>query len=56
MKTCSHKDAPNSPWREVTLDGFKVRWPLKLVALPSGAIMPEPVFTPPPVFIEPNIR
>lgn len=31
------------PHREVTIDGVKVTWPLKRVALPHGASIPEPL-------------
>lgn len=32
-----------APWREVDLGPVRIKWPLKLVALPSGAIVPEPI-------------
>lgn len=31
------------PMRVVTLDGFKVSWPLKRMALPQGGSIPEPL-------------
>lgn len=35
-------DGP-APYREVDLGPVTVKWPLKLIALPNGAIVPEPV-------------